>query len=99
MVTGGMFGSDMSLLQCIAALHVLYHKYRSQIMWFGQLVGHSPEIMIRLPIDQIHYHQEMVIFIIFMGLHLLCLLAIDSTSTSSWDSIGEPCSTFKRRHS
>lgn len=63
MIIGGEFGhkdQEMNLLQCIAALHVLYHKNRAQILWFGQLVGHSPGIMVHLTEDEIHSQHEMV---------------------------------------
>jgi hypothetical protein len=77
------FGSGMSLLQRIAALHMLYHKYRSQIMWFGQLVAHSPEIMYTLPIEKIKYSQEMVMFEPMCTVLDSCLITIGSSSTSS----------------
>lgn len=56
----GTMAKDESLLQRIAALHVLYHKNRSQILWFGQLVGHSPEIMVILSENMIRDEHEMV---------------------------------------
>lgn len=65
MVIGEEFGcvnEEMDLLQRIAALHVLYHKNRAQILWFGQLVGHSPGIMVHMTEDMIHSQHEMVFF-------------------------------------
>ena len=73
MVNEENFNPDMSLLQCIAALHVLFHKYRSQILWFGQLVGHSPEVMISLYTDSIRCKQEMVNYTVDPHAHILTL--------------------------
>ena len=36
---------QQSLISRIAALHVVHWENRSQILWFGQLVSHSPSIM------------------------------------------------------
>ena len=34
-----------SLISRIAALHIVHWTTKSQILWFGQLVSHSPSIM------------------------------------------------------
>ena len=34
-----------SLISRIAALHIVHWATKSQILWFGQLVSHSPSIM------------------------------------------------------
>ena len=63
MIVGEVFGpidGEFGLLQRIAALHVLYHKYRSQILWFGQLVAHCPQIMVKLTEEMIRNQNEMV---------------------------------------
>jgi hypothetical protein len=51
----------LNLLECIAALHVLYHKYRSEILWFGQLMRHSSGILVHLTPGSIRNEDEMVI--------------------------------------
>ena len=51
---------DVTLLHRIAALHVVYEHNKSQIMWFGQLVALSPEVMIYLYEDNISHGDEMV---------------------------------------
>ena len=51
---------DTTLLQLIGALHVVYHENRSQILWFGQLVAHSPEILVYLTEDMVLCSDEMV---------------------------------------
>ena len=44
----------------IAALHVVLEMNRSQVLWFGQLVAHTPGIMVRLTPDNICDQNEMV---------------------------------------
>ena len=39
---------NVTLLHRVAALHVVYQINKSQILWFGQLVAHSPGIMVHL---------------------------------------------------
>ena len=39
---------NVTLLDRVAALHVVYQINKSQILWFGQLVAHSPGIMFHL---------------------------------------------------
>ena len=52
--------TNMSLVQRISALHVVHHRSQSQILWFGQLVAHSPGIMVLLKRDDIRDQEEMV---------------------------------------
>ena len=42
---------NMTLLQRIAALHVVHQLHKSQVLWFGQLVMHFPGIMLHLRED------------------------------------------------
>lgn len=56
----GTIDGEMSLIERIAALHTLYHKYRTEILWFGQLVGHCPGVIANLTKDSIHNRHEMV---------------------------------------
>ena len=37
-----------SLISRVAALHIVHWTTKSQILWFSQLVSHSPSIMERL---------------------------------------------------
>ena len=39
---------NVTLMQRIAALHVVYQLNKPQVLWFGQLVTHSPGIMVHL---------------------------------------------------
>ena len=39
---------NVTLLHRVAALHVVYQINKTQILWFGQLVAHSPGIMVHL---------------------------------------------------
>ena len=63
MISKEVFGSidgNMSLVQRIAALHVLFHKYRSEILWFGQLVGRFPAVIVTITEDIVRDQHEMV---------------------------------------
>ena len=51
---------NVTLLHRIAALHVVYEHNKSQILWFGQLVALSPEVIIHLYEDSISHREEMV---------------------------------------
>ena len=64
MVSKKVFGENMSLIQRIAALHVLFHKYRSEILWFGQLVGRFPALIVTITEDIVRNQHEMVQIII-----------------------------------
>lgn len=50
----------ISLTYRIAVLHVVFHKYESEILWFGQLVAFSPGIMDRLKAEVVCDKSEMV---------------------------------------
>ena len=52
---------NITLIYRIAALHVVYEMNRSQVLWFGELVTLSPEIMISLATESIRNKEEMVI--------------------------------------
>ena len=43
-----VFQHKSSLTSMIAALHLAYGMNKSQLLWFNQLVSHSPSIMLRL---------------------------------------------------
>ncbi len=63
LVHGDEYGSEdghFSLTYRIATLHVVYHKYRSEVLWFGQLVAFSPGIMVHLADENISHRSEMV---------------------------------------
>lgn len=63
LVIGSEFGcrsEQMTLVQRIVALHVVYHKNESQVLWFGQLVFHTPGIMFHLTDETIANSSEMV---------------------------------------
>ena len=49
-----------NLLQLIASLHVIYHIFESDIMWFGQLVSGMPQILQKLESVQYTDSEEMV---------------------------------------
>lgn len=51
---------SVTLIHRIAALHVVYDRNRPQVLWFGQLVTLSPEVMIYLHSDNISRGDEMV---------------------------------------
>ncbi len=51
---------NITLIHRIAALHIVYEMNRSQVLWFGQLVAHSPEVMTRLTKENICDKEEMV---------------------------------------
>ena len=51
---------NITLIQRIAALHIVYENNRQQVLWFGELVAHSPEVMIRLTKENISDKEEMV---------------------------------------
>ncbi len=51
---------NITLIHRIAALHIVYEMYKSQILWFGQLMAHSPEIMVQLTKENICDKEEMV---------------------------------------
>ncbi len=53
--------SNLTLLHRIAALHIAYEKNKSQVLWFGQLVALSPEVMIYLHEDDVSHGDEMVL--------------------------------------
>lgn len=52
---------NITLIHRIAALHIVYEMNRSQVLWFGQLVAYSPEIMIHLNRNNICDKKEMVL--------------------------------------
>ena len=52
---------NITLIHRIAALHIVYEMNRSQVLWFGQLVAYSPEIMIHLNRDKVYSKEEMVL--------------------------------------
>ena len=65
LVHGDAYGSvdgHISLTYRIAALHVVYHKNVSEILWFGQLVAFSPGIMDQLKEEAICDTDKMVYF-------------------------------------
>lgn len=41
-------GGHITLIQRIATLHVVYQMNKSRVLWFGQLVSHSPGIIVYL---------------------------------------------------
>ena len=49
-----------SLTSRVAALHVVYHFARPQVLWFGQLVSHLPGTMTTLEDKVPHDDSEMV---------------------------------------
>ncbi len=51
---------SVTLIHRIAALHIVYEMNKSQVLWFGQLVALSPEVMIYLHSDNISHGDEMV---------------------------------------
>ena len=51
---------NITLIHRIAALHIVYEMNQSQVLWFGQLVAHSPEVMIHLTPEAIFNKEEMV---------------------------------------
>uniref|UniRef100_A0A1X7TWB5 RZ-type domain-containing protein n=1 Tax=Amphimedon queenslandica TaxID=400682 RepID=A0A1X7TWB5_AMPQE len=51
-VTGPDFSPHNSLLSLLLAVHVVYHEYEQEIMWFGQLTSHIPGILILLLQDE-----------------------------------------------
>ena len=53
-----------SLVSRIAALHVVYHFSRPQVLWFGQLVSNLPGIMSTLDDKVAHDDSEMVCLIL-----------------------------------
>lgn len=55
---------NVSLIKWIAALHVVYEKNKSHVLWFGQLVALSPEVMIYLHKDSVCHGDEMVRYFI-----------------------------------
>ncbi len=64
LVNGGKYcsvESNLTLLHRIAALHIAYEKNKSQVLWFGQLVALSPEVMIYLHKDSVSDGDEMVL--------------------------------------
>lgn len=54
---------NITLLYRMAALHVVYKMNKSQMLWFGQLVAHSPGIMVHLKKETICDRNEMVLSI------------------------------------
>ena len=50
----------MTLAERIVALHVVYHMNESQVLWFGQLVFHTPGILFHLTDEMIANSSEMV---------------------------------------
>ena len=52
---------NITLIHRIAVLHIIYEMNRSQVLWFGQLVAYSPEIMIHLNRDKVYSKEEMVL--------------------------------------
>lgn len=51
---------NITLIHRIAALHIVYEMNRSQVLWFGQLVAHSPEVMVGLNREAICDKEDMV---------------------------------------
>lgn len=51
---------NISLLTRVAALHVVYHMSRSQVLWFGQLVALQPEALVHLKKESVCDKSEMV---------------------------------------
>jgi hypothetical protein len=48
-VTGPEFARSITtFISLLAAIHVVYHSYEQEIMWFGQLTTHIPGILIHL---------------------------------------------------
>lgn len=50
----------ITLVHRIAALHVVHEMCLSQVLWFGQLVAHSPGIMVHLKKDDVSDKTDMV---------------------------------------
>ena len=40
-----------TLLQRVAAIHVTFHSYNEEILWFGQLAASCPEILDQMQTD------------------------------------------------
>ena len=57
---------NITLIHRIASLHIVYEMNRSQVLWFGQLVAYSPEIMIHLNRDKVYSKEEMVLHAVNM---------------------------------
>jgi hypothetical protein len=48
-VTGPDFKRSItSFVSLLAAVHVVYHNFQQEIMWFGQLTTHIPGILVHL---------------------------------------------------
>ena len=52
---------NFTLLQRIAALHVVFLRNESKILWFGLLVSLHPKIMGSLEADSVRNKSEMVL--------------------------------------
>lgn len=46
-ITGPNF-NHQSLVSLLAAVHVIYHEFQQDIMWFGQLTTYLPSILVQL---------------------------------------------------
>ena len=69
---------SVTLVQRIAALHVVFHKYKSQIMWFGQLSAHCPWILLDSENEEVSWD--------YSPTEMVCivpLLMVDHESTLS----------------
>lgn len=51
---------NITVIHRITALHIVYEMNKSQVLWFGQLVAQSPEVMISLTPENICDKEEMV---------------------------------------
>lgn len=50
----------MTLIHKMSALHVVHEMYASEVLWFGQLVAHTPGIMLHLRKEDVRDKSEMV---------------------------------------
>ena len=71
---------NITLIHRIAALHIVYEKNRSQVLWFGQLVAYSPEVMIHLTKENICDKEEMVCH---KNIRSFCLFVVNLSDSSS----------------
>lgn len=51
---------NITVIHRITALHIVYEMNKCQVLWFGQLVAQSPEVMISLTPENICDKEEMV---------------------------------------
>lgn len=53
--------SSATLIHRIAALHIVYERNKSEVLWFGQVVAHTPEVMVNLTPENVCDKEKMVI--------------------------------------